>query len=107
MIEKILKERIVSLELYEGKLKRDSKKLIRFKKAEDDKKKKRAMELENTITEVLSFIKVYKSELQAFFDTEAITMEKYEEKFSQYDNKFFEVLKLIQRKEESFESVDT
>ncbi|PLS19578.1 hypothetical protein CVD28_03940 [Bacillus sp. M6-12] len=106
MIEKILKDRLVSVELYEEKLKKDMKKIVKLKKSEKELVAKRAGELENSITEVLTFTDIYKKELKGFLAEGNFGMDKYQEKLSRYDDKFFDVLKFIQMKEDALKELE-
>lgn len=106
MIEKILKDRLTSIELYQDKLKKYNKKLNRYKKADNELIAKKTLELENSIREVLAFTKNYHEELTVFLKSNQITFDLYQAKFTHYDEKFREVLESIQKKEDEFKSLE-
>jgi hypothetical protein len=106
VIEKILKDRLTSIELYEGKLKKDSRRIARVKKSENTALAKKAVELDNSIEEVLKFTETYKEEVKLFLSEGLFTMDVYQEKLARYDVKFYEVLKFIQKKEDEFNIVE-
>lgn len=102
MLIKILKDRLDSIGLYEKELEVDRSKLAKHLKSEDVQIEEQAVELNLQITKVLTFIRVYKQDLIAYLDNNSnITFERYQEKFVNCDNKFFDLItEYIEKKDE-------
>lgn len=93
MLIKILKDRLLSINLYEKELEVDREKLEKHIKSKDLLVVKKAVELNLTITNTLSFIKIYKQKLTDYLEkNNEIAFEKYQEQFVNSDNKFFALI---------------
>jgi hypothetical protein len=101
VIEKILKDRMVSIAGYEDKLKKDLGELSGFGNVDNEE----MVEYRVSIEEVLTFIEQYKVRMDMFLTEGQLTIEEHTKHLGQYDSKFFKMIRLIQSKEEAFRSI--
>lgn len=101
MIETILKSRLAIIEEYEGKLKEDKEKLSYFTQSLNEQVAEQATEMDTAINEFLLFTSQYKEELGKLLEVQSLTMDKYEEKMSPYDEKLWRLLATMQEKEDA------
>ena len=99
MIERLLKERLVSLERFNTKLDKDILKLHPLKSSTNEILIRNIYELEALMLELADFLSIYKAELANFLIREDYEYEKYRIKFDKMDAQMLEFINLLQEKE--------